>query len=238
MIIDAHVHLGGPDRGDAKALAVEELITEMDACGVEHAVVFPFNQPQDAFRPANDYIVRAVGEYPERLVGWGRLNPNDGERALAELDRIYELELKGVKLHPSGQHFDFEHPVLHEIAERALEYRLPLIFDTGKPQSQPEHLQGFAEQHPENTIIMAHMRGDFIPALLACPKMYVQTTSMPKAEVILKTVEAVGAERVMMGSDYPYLSMKAEVEKIQGLGLGQEAEKWLLGETARRLSGL
>jgi hypothetical protein len=237
MLIDAHIHLGGPDRGDGKTLAVEELIAEMDACGVDKAVVFPFNQPQDAFIPANDYIAKAVKEYPDRLIGFARLNPHDQEKALVELDRIYELGLKGVKLHPAGQDFTFDNTTLHQIAEKALDYDLPLIFDTGKPQSQPEHLEKFAKQHPDNTIIMAHMRGDFIPAVLACPNMYVQTTSMPRPEVILKAVEEIGPERIMMGSDYPYLSMQAEVEKIQQLEIPGEARKQLLGETAKKLLG-
>ncbi len=238
MRIDAHVHLGGPDRGDGKTLTAAELVAEMDACGVDKTVVFPFNQPQDAFTPANSYIAGAVEEYPDRIIGFARLNPYDQEKALAELDRIYELGLKGVKLHPSGQDFTFDHPTLHQIAEKALEYYLPLIFDTGKPQSQPEHLEKFAKQHPDNIIIMAHMRGDFIPAVLACPNMYVQTTSMPRVEVILKAVEEIGQERIMMGSDYPYLSMQAEVEKIQQLGIPGEAREQLLGETAKKLLGV
>jgi hypothetical protein len=41
MLIDSHVHVGGPDRGDGATLGPEELISEMNRLGVEQVVVFP-----------------------------------------------------------------------------------------------------------------------------------------------------------------------------------------------------
>lgn len=237
-MIDAHIHLGGPDRGDDRTLTPAQLISKMDACSVAKAVVFPFDQPHNAFSPANDYIANAADKYPDRLIGFARLNPNDGGQALAELDRIYELGLKGIKLHPTAQDFTFDNTNLGKIAEKAAEYRLPLVFDTGKAQSRPEDLEPFALRHPECVIIMAHMYGNFIPALLACPNVVVQTTAMPKPEIIEEAVEKIGAERIMMGSDYPYLDMCAEVQKVQDLDIPDRDKTYLLGKTAQLLIGV
>ncbi|MCX9015045.1 MAG: amidohydrolase family protein [Candidatus Methanoperedens sp.] len=237
-MIDAHIHLGGPDKGDGKSLTQVQLISNMNVCGITKAVVFPFNQPHNAFSAANDHIAKAVREYPDRLIGFARLNPNDGAQALAELDRIYELGLKGIKLHPTAQDFTFDNTNLDKIAEKAAEYRLPLIFDAGKAQSRPEDLEKFALLHPDCAIIMAHMYGNFIHTLLACPNVIVQTTAMLKSKIIVEAVEKIGADRIMMGSDYPYLNMCAEVKKIQDLDITDWDKAYLFGKTAQLLIGV
>lgn len=39
MIIDAHVHLGGPDKGDGSKQSVEELLERMQKADVDKAMV-------------------------------------------------------------------------------------------------------------------------------------------------------------------------------------------------------
>ena len=43
MLIDAHNHLGGPDKGDGKSQSPEEILASMDRSAIERAIVFPFN---------------------------------------------------------------------------------------------------------------------------------------------------------------------------------------------------
>ncbi|KAF5411764.1 MAG: hypothetical protein C5S43_02895 [Candidatus Methanocomedens sp.] len=43
VVIDAHNHLGGPDKGDGMTQTVDDIISRMDAAGIHKAVVFPFN---------------------------------------------------------------------------------------------------------------------------------------------------------------------------------------------------
>jgi hypothetical protein len=52
----------------------------MDSSSIDKAVVFPFNEadPGISFSKANDFIADAVGQYPERLIGFGRLDLNVG----------------------------------------------------------------------------------------------------------------------------------------------------------------
>ena len=44
-------------------------------------------------------------DHPDAFVGFGSTDPLKGARAVEEIDRIAELGLKGVKLHPSLQAF-------------------------------------------------------------------------------------------------------------------------------------
>lgn len=70
-IIDAHNHLGGPDKGDGMSQGPDEIIARMDAAGIDKAVVFPFNDtnPGVSFSSSNDRVHIAVTRHPGRLVG-------------------------------------------------------------------------------------------------------------------------------------------------------------------------
>ncbi|RMF89550.1 MAG: hypothetical protein D6733_06080 [Methanobacteriota archaeon] len=228
QIIDSHVHLGGPDRGDGASLSPEELIQRMDAAGVDRAVVFPFNEPgpDGSFSRANDFIASAVESYPERIIGFARLDPNRGEAALLELDRaIGGMELKGIKLHPKGQGFTPSNEHVLKIVERAAKFGVPVVFDNGKEVFDNHAIGRLAEKAPEARIIMAHMRGEgFIEVAAGHENLFLGTV---KADVgdVRRAVEALGPERIIAGSDTPYADMAWEMRgkfrEIEGLKEGE-----------------
>ncbi len=243
MIIDAHVHLGGPDRGDGSKQSVEELLERMDRAGVERAVVFPFNEaePGISFASANNFIAKAQREHGERIIGFARLDPHCREGAILEAKRaLGELELKGIKLHPTAQRFYPDHPFVVRILQTAARFSVPVVFDNGKPESRNAELARLAELVPGATIILAHMRGEgFIEACEGRDNVYLGTVKA-KPEHVLKAVETLGAERIIAGSDAPYASMRYEmVEKFEVLeSLSDEEKELIRGGNMARLLGL
>ncbi|NIA03102.1 MAG: amidohydrolase family protein, partial [Nitrospirae bacterium] len=84
--------------------------------------------------------------------------------------------------------------------------------------------------------ILAHMRGgDFIEVTAAHDNIFIQTTGMPQPDVVQQCVDELGADRVMMGSDSPYHSMKDEVKKIKALQLSESEKQMVLGGTAKKV---
>lgn len=237
MIIDAHNHAGGPDRGDGKMQSPGEIVAEMDRLGVDRAVIFPFNevQPGVSFSLANNRIADAIREYPDRLVGFARLDPNYGENAIEELRRDIRIGLAGLKLHPSSQSFSLRDGYLREIIKEAAKYNVPIIFDSGKKESPPDQFGELAELFPEARLIMAHMYGNFLEVAKKHLNIYLQTTGMFKLEVIRGAVETLGAERIIMGSDSPYISMEREIGKIRSLNISPEEKELIMGENMRAL---
>jgi len=244
MIIDAHNHLGGPDKGDGRSQSPEEIIETMDSCGIEYAVVFPFNEaePGLSFCRTNDYIAKAASAHPDRLIGFCRLDPNAGDDATRELDRcVNDLGLRGVKLHPTSQRFGLDHPVLADILAEAERLRVPVVFDTGKAMSPPSGIAALAARYPGLTFIMAHINllEESIAASEAAPNIYLGTTGYFNLKRLGEAVARVGAHRFIMGSDSPYIKMRREVEKIgQTPGLSEAWKASIQGENARRVLGL
>ena len=241
VVIDAHNHLGGPDKGDGMTQTVDNIISRMDAAGIHKAVVFPFNDevPGISFSRSNDRVYSDVADNPDRLIGFGRLDPNQGDQAVAEARRcVVELGLSGIKLHPHAQNFAIDSMTVYSIAEwvAALRPDIPIIFDNGKSTSPNKLIGDLAGAFPKVTFILAHMRGgDFIEVTAAHDNIYIQTTGVPQVEVVQKCVDELGADRVMMGSDSPYHSMEDEVKKVDALQLSESEKQMVFGGTAKKV---
>ena len=77
FILDAHTHIGASYLTCYfvnKRWSVEELIREMDQCGVDMACVSGGGLPHE-IKKMNRMVLDAVKRYPDRLIGFVRLNP-------------------------------------------------------------------------------------------------------------------------------------------------------------------
>ncbi len=240
MIIDAHNHVGGPDKGDGASQTQEKIISRMDEVGVDKAVIFPFNEIHlgISFSLANDYIAAAVKKYSNRLIGFARLDPNFGEKSVIELERAVKvLGLRGIKLHPSSQQFSVDNPWVFKIIEKAAELGVPVVFDSGKDPSPPEKIGNLARTVQDAIIIMAHMRGEkYLETAEKFENIYLGTTGMFDQDKLEEAVERLGAEKIIAGSDSPYHEMGDEIKKFD---FARENEKTLiLGENIRKILNL
>ncbi|WXG42175.1 MAG: amidohydrolase family protein [Candidatus Freyarchaeum deiterrae] len=240
MVIDAHNHVGGPDKGDKMKQSPEEIVANMHKVGIDQSVIFPFNEinPGVSFSLANDYIAAAVKKYPERLIGFARLDPNYGDRAVQELDRaVNKLGLRGVKLHPTSQNFSLDNPYVLRIIKRASELEIPVIFDSGKELSPPEKIGKLAEQVPKAKIILGHMRGDnYLEVAKRFDNVHLGTAGMFKINLLEEALQKLGAEKLVAGSDSPYTPQKLEIEKFDFIpGITRETKKKILGQNMREI---
>jgi predicted TIM-barrel fold metal-dependent hydrolase len=243
MIIDSHNHLGGPDKGDGATQSPDEIIQKMDAAGVERAVIFPFNEidPGPSFSKANDFISRAVDHYPDRLIGFARLDPHEGELAIQELERsVQDLLLKGVKLHPKGQNFSPANIFVQMILEKASELDIPVVFDNGKEIFDNRAIGALAGKVPDVNIIMAHMRGEgYLDVARNYSNIYLGTVKA-RLEDVSKAISLLGPNTIIAGSDSPYsdmdFEMKGKFEKIKNLS--KDDVRLISGDNVEKLLGL
>ncbi len=216
-IFDAHCHLG---QGLDYQVTDETLLREMDACGVERAVIVPADREiAVANREGNDEVLEAMRRHPDRLTAFCTANPWFGAAAIEEAGRAFDLGAAGLKLHPVLQGFQIIDPVARPLIELAVSRQKPVYFHTGTPVSSPPfQLSELCLRYPRGRFIMGHAAysdywNDVVFAFKAAPNMFVETsTHLPVVIRIL--VEAAGTERVLYGSNYPMNSMGLEVEKI------------------------
>lgn len=240
-LYDAHCHVG---EGFHYRQSPEELLAQMDALGVDRAVLVPADRAIAVDnREGNDTILQAVARWPDRFWGFATANPWYGPRAVDELRRAISAGLVGVKLDPVLQGFMLCDPLVHPLVEIAIELDVPLYFYTGTPvNALPLQLAELAQRYPGGRFVMGHMgNSDFwldVPVALAqAPNLWGEV-SPNLAAAVNRVIEAGFSGRLLFGSDAPQMRLDLEVDKIQYWQASDEQRAAMMaGNLLRLLAG-
>jgi len=244
VIVDFHTHV---DHAEVFGWfdPPEKLVPLLDEAGIDRAAIMTYVDVPGPNPHAVAYIEDAVARYPDRLIGFVRLDPNVRAEARRVLDEaVLERGFRGVKLHPTTM---LAHPAgdaTVELLERCAELGVPVLFHCGDdPYTTPQAIEAGAARVPDCAVVMGHMGGyfhvdDAIAAAARQPNLYLETSAMPYPEKIAQAIALLGPERVLFGSDGPGCNPALEVHKIRMLGFDPEAERLVLGGNAERLLGL
>jgi len=225
MILDSHAHvdvvpaLGWYD-------TAEKLIGLMDEAGISMAAISGYMNTPGPNPDSIKAIVDAVEAFPDRLIGYVRLDPWYDDQCIDLLeDAILKMGFRGIKLHPA-------HYTLHPFGEltvklvrRAGEMGVPVLFHSGdEVMCLPYQIDRLAAQCPETTIILAHIGGFFYgDAALAVAErrgnVLVDTSEIPFPNMIRNAVDRLGPEKVLFGTDAPCCDIKLELKKVELAGL-------------------
>jgi predicted TIM-barrel fold metal-dependent hydrolase len=196
----------------------------------------------------NNFIAASVRANPKRLFGFGALHPASEDLA-GDLDHLLELGLKGVKMHPDIQAFPLDDPSAMKIYELCEKKNVPVLLHTGDYRydfSNPNRLLPVLKAFPFLTVIGAHLGGwsvweEAAEKLAGIPNLYVDCSSTFPFFDVEKAKEALcafGFDRVLFGSDFPMWHPEKELDTFLSLNLGEEANRMILCENAKKLFGL
>ncbi|TMB94217.1 MAG: amidohydrolase [Chloroflexi bacterium] len=245
-------------------------LEDMDRVGIDVEVLSlstpnvyfaPSQRQAEVARLANDAYADLAAKHPKRFKGFASIPMDDPDGALRELDRaLGELRMQGVVILSN-----FVHPMIPANAEAFSEYVLgPIIgfpFDTTLAVARLCYA-GVFRQLPRIRWILGHLGGavpylferldngwrdfaecraniDELPSVYL-RRLYYDTVSFSAPSLRL-AMEQVGAEHLVMGSDYPHLlgSIERSVSSIESLSLGADQKEAIFSGNARAiLSGL
>ena len=243
----------------ARMATADELVAAMDRDGVDRSVVMGIGWTDRGLaREANDYIVESVSRFPDRLTGFGAVNPAWGEEAAREAERCASAGLAGIgELHPDTQGYDLgDESAMGPLMEAARALGLIVLTHSsepvghmyqGKGETRPEVVWRFIRNFPEATIVCAHWGGG-LPFYALMPEVkeglanvYFDTAASPflyDRRVFEAGVGLVGAGRILLGSDYPLLQASRLLRQIEKAGLPEGEKEAIRGGNAGRLLGL
>jgi predicted TIM-barrel fold metal-dependent hydrolase len=232
--IDAHNHLGV--RHGASQTAAE-LVDKLDAAGVDQAVVFPFVEGDFD----NEIITTAVHDFPDRLIPFCAVNPWHRDRAVAELTKRADAGFRGVKLHPTlhGYHlsdFGLVGPVLDAVRDAGL---VVICHGASDLYNAPPEFAAVAQRYPEVSFLMAHS-GTFwsheqaVELAKETPNLYLETSRVPVHEIAYSVTE-LGPEKVVWGTDSPFVDYEFEYHKMERVAADADAVSLVCGGNLARL---
>lgn len=277
MIIDCHTHVFPPqikkkrsdyidrDPGfavlyspkDAKLATADELIDSMDQEDIDISVIVNIGwTTHELCVETNDYILESIARYPKRLIGFGSMQPNSLEAAIAEIERCAQGGIRGIgEIRPDMQLFDLNDEIMAPIMETLRKHSLILLthasepvghYYPGKGAITPEMLYPFIASFPDLTIICAHWGGG-LPFYALMPEVkkamknvFFDTAASPylySPEIYQQVIPLVGADKILFGSDYPLLAPGRLIKEINSLDLALETKSLILGSNAWRLLG-
>jgi uncharacterized protein len=235
--IDLHVHIGSFGGWANVSLTEEQLIESMEAYNVEKSAVY-FTD--------NELVRRAAQKYPEKIVGCYWPDPHDERAAEKVRTALKDWGFKGIKLHPLFQAFLPNDDIVHPIMEEAKKAKVPVLIHTGhSPFSLPWSVGELAENFPDVKIVMLHMgdgHGLYIQAAINTAKrlenLYLETSAMPMGTKIRESIDVVGKDRVMYGSDIPFGNPPIEIARATAVNLTEEEFELYFYQNAKNLLGL
>lgn len=241
-MVDFHTHLGSGRLGrDWNASALVRLLDRYD---IERAVVMPWDDAPSQNPSANDEVAEAMSLFPDRLIGFARIHPKDGDRALVEFRRAVEgLYLHGLKLHPLTTGTRLDDPVSLELVRMAADYGMPVYYHSGDdPSTQPTMFEIVTRAIPHATLILGHGGGflfwrDAAELAARFDRVYLSTPGSMSPMTLQKSIAIADVTKILFGSDTPAMHMAVELAKVHALSLREEERRLILSENARVVLG-
>lgn len=243
-LFDAHTHIGRSLFGYRQT--VDDVLASMTDHGIEQTVLVPFKPAGYHLGPENDRVTAAVGIHPDRFVGFARVDPWQGAAAVAEARRAFdELGLVGLYLHPFEEQFAANDEAVFPLMDLLQERGLPLLLAGGYPGfSHPSQIGDLARQFRDVTIVATHggqlnisglLLADAGRMLRSNPNVIMETSGIYREDFIEDTVKELGAERVVFGSNAPYMDPGFEALRIRLAHLSNDQKQTLGRGNLRRI---
>lgn len=245
--------------GRSRMTSPETMLSEMDAAGVDVAVLcaFPW-MTLERCRENNDYLLEVAAARPGRFIPLAVTNPGLGKDAVHEARRCLEAGARGLgELHAQPQRFDpADREVMAPLVDLVREFDVPLMIHVNEPVGHdypgkgpvtPGSIYRFVLGSPGAKIILPHWGGglpfyELMPEVAeACANVYYDSAASPflyRSDIYRLAAAAAGAHKILFATDYPLLPYDRTLADARA-GVGDASlQVDILGRNAARLFGV
>ncbi len=213
--LDAHNHVF--NNGAQVNESCDRLGITRAACSV------PGGKTVKIIRENNDSVLKAMKEFPNRIMGQCYINPTFKKEAIEEIDRCVDNGM--VMLGELYDAVKINDPLYYPVIERCIKHKIPLMLHgvttlgnwrpgylpTNPPNSSvPEDFVEIANRYPEAMIICGHIGGGgnweyMCRVLKDAPTLYLDTSGSVSDEgMIDMAVKFLGVDRLLFATDINY----------------------------------
>jgi uncharacterized protein len=252
VIVDAHIHVGSWLHPDflGRACDVEGTLAMLVASGVSGAVIMPSDRCANA--ELRGELLAAIDrgfDGPLWFLPWIR-PVGEGAPGAADLAwvRAHRRDLAGLKIHPSLSRVRITDDAFRPALELAEELGLVVLVHCGRwaEIAGYAHAVEAAARHPGARFVFAHAGGDTPPnatgAAMAVKErglgnVWFEFSGLREYWVVERNVALLGAERYLMGSDFPLAHPLMYLGALVGMNLSSEERALIAGGNAAALFG-
>lgn len=256
-MIDAHTHCF-PNTLAPRALAKTNLYGtyETDATiqgqirlakrmGIDKVVVLNTATHPDSMGNVNDFAVKING-LEGRIISFGSVHPYAPD-AVAEVERLYSLGIRGMKFQPIHQRFYMDEPCCAPVFQKIGSLGMMTVIHGGRSIRTkefpvlPDAIARCIDSFGGAPVVLSHMGGMFLTEeeirqaaalpVITDTALCVRHLDQKKFNLAL---ELFGVGRVMFGTDMPWAFMEREIAYIENAPLTEGEKQLILDGNARR----
>lgn len=253
LVIDAHAHMGP---WQAFAIPADPsaagMVRRMDLVGVRCCIAAPHYGIGPDMVAANRIAEDAARSFPGRILPYCCVSPNvPAEAIIAELGRMLLPRDRpiavGIKIHPSMHAYPAVGERYRPMWEFAQEHAIPVLAHTwaGDPHCRPSAFLDVARRYPSVPIILGHSGGSWagvdeaLEAALARDTLVLDiTASLLKQGLLERMVRTVGSERILFGTDLPFIDCRAQIGYVASARINDEEKRRIFGLNAAWVFGM
>lgn len=230
-IIDCHCHAGkgdgltGPWDTDAPLRDFMQWATE---AGIQQVNLF--SAFHSDYAVANTNVAKIVGQNPEKFYGFAFVHAaRDAGRIKTMVGKaINDYGFCGIKAHR------YDARISREICDVARLFSIPVLYDVVGEISVVELL---ATQYPDVNFIIPHLgsfsddwrsQNGLIDFLVRYKNIYTDTSGVRRFDILKKALDRAGSQKILFGSDGPWLHPGVELSKIFALNLSEKENQQIL----------
>ncbi|HEX7848020.1 MAG TPA: amidohydrolase family protein [Chitinophagaceae bacterium] len=239
LIIDSHCHAGKGDgfTGPWDTFApLDTFIARSRKAGINKTVLFAAFHTN--YAKANEDVARIVNKHPEQFMGYVFLHAERDKGNIYNMVKrgVEEFGFCGIKCHR------YDARITREICDVAQHFSLPVLYDVLGEVSSVELL---ATAYPAVNFIVPHL-GSFaddwkvqlscIDFLARHKNIFTDTSGIKRFDLLEMAYKRAGAQKILFGTDGPWLHPKLELAKIWELNPTEEEAALMLHKNFLRLT--
>lgn len=231
----------------------ERLLIDMDYNGINKSVVLQINPPN---KNSADIMEKIVTQN-ERIYTFGSVHPFD-ENVDSKIDYYMNLHIKGWKLNPHVCGFSIDSKESLALIEKLSRTGLPILCCSGlglprdvlltnipSKQTKKDVLHQRLDKYeivldtfPNTTFILAHS-GCFefkkmVKLLKKHKNVYTDISVQPTYHIKI-LIEKIGAERILFGTDYPFVTPSFSILSVLRATNNENERKLIFSGNAKKL---
>lgn len=238
MILDGHCHAG---KGDGltgpwnTSAPLGAYLRRARQAGIERSVLVPCFHSD--YAKANTQLRRIAARQPGRFLCFAKVHAvrDAGRVRRMVAQAVTDWGFLGIKVHR------LDAPATREVCQVAGEFNLPVLYDVA---GQVWRANLLAQEYPQVNFILPHL-GSFgdqwqaheqtIDLLVRFPNVFADTSGVRRFDYLVEAIRRAGPEKLIFGSDGPWLHPGLELAKIHLLRLPREDEALVMGGNILRL---
>lgn len=244
-IIDTHSHLGSFFQFPIRWNSTVEIADLAKSLGIKKMCISHLLGLSYDAETGNSLTLKAVNEQKDLFLFGGVIDPRWGEeRIVSEYRRINSHVSMWNEMHPALHHYSISGHGYRVALELIKANPKPVLFHTDQSDqySKPGLIEDLVKLYPDIPFIIGHsgnVIGGFEIAVKIASKyenVYLDSAFSRNYMGLMKwIIEKIGADKILFGSDIPFLNGAAQVGKLYESDISEADREKIFHENAAKL---